>query len=173
MNAPTPSRFAYKGPYEPKGDLSYRSPHAITVTNRHSHGDRDVHHIWCFDVIVDDGSVIVEWSSHYVDDCGWCSESKPWGVEVTHIDDPGIPYGYPGDEIFRGWGPDADRAAASEQWDRALRDFLTKTFAIPDCEDCGKPHSGDEWEITDRLLCYDCARESTHSVPHHWHFDGE
>jgi len=32
--------------------------------------------------------------------------------------------------------------------------------------------AGQEWEITSRLLCYDCASGNTTNVPQEWHIEG-
>ena len=44
----------------------------------------------------------------------------------------------------------------------------------PDCEECGAVRQGDEWDLTDRRLCYDCVQELGRDwrVPHHWHIEG-
>lgn len=64
------------------------------------------------------------------------------------------------DAIVRAYVGDTLAVLASgyDQW--------TKT---PDCEECDKEHAGEEWELTSRLLCYDCAQASVSKVPQEWH----
>lgn len=41
-----------------------------------------------------------------------------------------------------------------------------------DCEECGAEGEGYEWELTDELLCYDCAKvDPCDKVPQEWYID--
>jgi len=129
------------------------------------------------------GEAIVAWSAAYDTEHDTGDLARPAHVCVEDADDPRIPYGLPlywRDDVSiaghgEAWSEEdyRDATATSARWDLDLRAAIQGALTAPDCEDCGARGQGSEWDLTDRLLCYDCAQQRVTNVPHHWHVDGE
>jgi len=152
---------------DPSGDLDpYGSDHVVGNDDGTAYGDFAV-------VALPDGGIVVAWSAMlYVETTGYDrSLAAPETVVVTGADDPRLPYGLP--MQWRKWADEAgDAEAATVRWDAALRATIEGVLETPDCEGCGAAHDGQEWEITSRRLCYDCASSSNTNVPQEWHIEG-
>ncbi len=155
---------------DPRENLDpYTSDHRVGGEDGMAYGDFAV-------VALPDGDLAVAWSAMLcVETTGYDRSLDDPFVEgsmaiVSNADDPRLPYGLP--MRWREWAGEGEAEAATARWDAALRSMIEGVLETPDCEGCGAAHDGQEWEITSRRLCYDCASSRNTNVPQEWHIEG-